>query len=203
MGRTFRTVTAPNYALKFPQAIKNWIVSGALKRSPEVIGLLQQSLGHSMKSVTAFPRLETIQVLEELRAQYPEIDLEILDTDFAGTAQQLNAYEEHLLRSTYVLCPRGTENYSFRAYEALSFGRVPVIIDTDVVLPPDIDWDRVALRVPYASLDKIYEVIRADYNSRSSTDFMKRQKEALAAIADVSSLNWIDDVARQIKSLSK
>jgi hypothetical protein len=53
---------------------------------------------------------------------------------------------------TYVVCPRGTENYSFRIYEALGRGKIPVIIDTDMVLPKEIDWDHLSIRIPYESL---------------------------------------------------
>ncbi len=50
MGRTFRSVTATNYALRSPQAIKNWIISGALNRTPEVAAFLQQSFGNPAKA---------------------------------------------------------------------------------------------------------------------------------------------------------
>jgi len=71
---------------------------------------------------------------------------------FSGSDREIDAYADHMAWSTYVLCPRGIENYSFRLYEALRMGRVPVIIDTHMVLPEGIDWAKVALIVPYRDL---------------------------------------------------
>lgn len=51
-------------------------------------------------------------------------------------------YVANMLESDYVLCVRGHGNYSYRFYEALCLGRIPVFVDTDCVLPYDfaIDW---------------------------------------------------------------
>ena len=37
---------------------------------------------------------------------------------------------------------RGAGNFSYRFYEALSFGRIPILIDTDTLLPlqTKIEW---------------------------------------------------------------
>lgn len=49
---------------------------------------------------------------------------------------------DNLNGSPYTLCMRGAGNFSVRFYEALALGRIPVLIDTDVVLPLEnkIDW---------------------------------------------------------------
>lgn len=51
-------------------------------------------------------------------------------------------FDDNLRSSTYALCVRGTGNFSARFYEALSFGRVPLFVDTHCVLPfeDQIDW---------------------------------------------------------------
>ena len=56
---------------------------------------------------------------------------------------------QNLLESDYILCARGNGNYSFRLYEALACGRIPLFIDTDCVLPFDfaIDWKRFGVWV--------------------------------------------------------
>ena len=62
------------------------------------------------------------------------MEIEIIDTKvFNRTEHEKNRYISHLERMTYVVCPRGVENFSIRVYEALKYGRVPVIIDTDMV----------------------------------------------------------------------
>jgi hypothetical protein len=47
--------------------------------------------------------------------------------------------------SEFVFCPRGTGNFSIRFYETLYYGRIPIIIDTDIVLPFSdlINWDEI------------------------------------------------------------
>jgi hypothetical protein len=60
-------------------------------------------------------------------------------------------YYSNMLSGSYTLCMRGGGNFSYRFYEALSFGRVPVLIDTDNVLPFEdhIDWDKYIMRISF------------------------------------------------------
>jgi hypothetical protein len=56
-------------------------------------------------------------------------------------------YAEVIARSKFVLCPRGHGPSSFRLYEALAAGRVPVVISNNWLAPPRIDWSRCIVRV--------------------------------------------------------
>lgn len=56
-------------------------------------------------------------------------------------------YETVTSRSKFVLCPRGHSPSSFRLYETLRAGRVPVVISDDWLPPPRVDWDACAIRV--------------------------------------------------------
>jgi hypothetical protein len=49
-----------------------------------------------------------------------------------------------------VLCSRGAGNFSYRLYEALSCGKIPIIIDTDISLPcyNVIDWEKFIITTP-------------------------------------------------------
>jgi len=46
---------------------------------------------------------------------------------------------ENILKSDYTICMRGVGNYSYRFYETLALGRVPIFINTDCQLP----WDEM------------------------------------------------------------
>jgi hypothetical protein len=105
-----------------------------------------------------------------------------------------------LQRNTYIVCPRGTENYSFRIYEALNSGRIPVIIDTDIVLPEQIDWRRLAIVVPYDSLKRIYDIILNDYELRSTEEFLERQQKAFSTMLSLRTMSWVTDVADKLLS---
>jgi hypothetical protein len=41
----------------------------------------------------------------------------------------------NLQNNIFILCPRGCGNFSYRFYETMCFGRIPVFINTDCVLP--------------------------------------------------------------------
>lgn len=51
-------------------------------------------------------------------------------------------YYTNLSNNKYTFCMRGAGNFSYRFYEALSFGRIPILIDTDTLLPlqTKIEW---------------------------------------------------------------
>ena len=70
-------------------------------------------------------------------------------------------YQEMMLRSKFILCPRGTGVSSFRLQEALMLGRVPVIISDEWTPPVGIDWDACALRVREADVDTLPALLEA------------------------------------------
>jgi hypothetical protein len=50
-------------------------------------------------------------------------------------AELRRQYVNNMVNSDFTLCARGTGNFSYRLYETMSAGRIPVFIDTDCVLP--------------------------------------------------------------------
>ena len=68
------------------------------------------------------------------------------DNSFFGKNNQVKKqrleFVGNLLDSDYILCPRGSGNYSFRFYEALSCGRILIFLNTQCVLPYnfEINW---------------------------------------------------------------
>jgi len=77
--------------------------------------------------------------------------------------QLRNEYVDHLMRNDYILCPRGAGNFSIRLYETMAAGRIPILIDTDLVMPfpEQIPWPEIAVWVPISDIDNIDEhVIR-------------------------------------------
>jgi hypothetical protein len=68
-------------------------------------------------------------------------------------------YRETLSRTRFVLCPRGRGTSSFRLYETLAAGRVPVIIADDWVPPEGPDWDRFVIRWPEGRRTGLIEML--------------------------------------------
>jgi hypothetical protein len=70
-------------------------------------------------------------------------------------------FYNNLLTGSFSLCMRGNGNFSYRLYEALSFGRIPILIDTDCVLPFSsiIDWSQHIIKVTEDQLCLLPELI--------------------------------------------
>lgn len=94
--------------------------------------------------------------------------------------QARKEYIDNMHSSNYVLAPKGDGNYSIRFYEALSLGRIPVLIDTNVVLPLEdkINYDSFIVRVPFKEIKNIDRIISDHYKQLDNSSFAEIQKEA-------------------------
>lgn len=80
---------------------------------------------------------------------------EVVDTTAAfiahssqnGDEEHRRAYRDQMMRSKFVLCPRGWGTSSYRMYETLAMGRVPVVLSDMWVPPTGPDWTKCILRV--------------------------------------------------------
>lgn len=148
-----------------------------------------------IKFALAFPRSESLEALVK-QADFP---VDVIDTGgFTGQQDARDRYVEAMLASTYVICPRGSENFSYRAYEALFFGRVPVIIDTHMVLPDAVPWREVGIVVPYEDLDRIADMIREDYEGHSAAQFRERQELGLKVMDELAQGHWLDRALQRV-----
>jgi hypothetical protein len=89
-------------------------------------------------------------------------------------------YVGNMLESDYVLCVRGIGNFSYRLYETLSMGRIPIFVDTDCVLPLDfdIDWRDHCVWVDAADIDRIGDRVLEFHESLTEAEFEERQRAA-------------------------
>ena len=71
-------------------------------------------------------------------------------------------YWNNMLDSPFILCIRGNGNFSVRFYETLALGRIPILIDTDCVLPlsNEIDWNKHCIIVSNGNSDRIAESVQ-------------------------------------------
>lgn len=174
-----------------PATFRRALLRGDYLKHPGLLAVLND-FNFSLKNLNTFARAETIRVLKQNNSRAA---IEVVDqAGFGGTDQEKQTFSDHLIRNTYVVCPRGIENFSFRVYEALRYGRVPVIIDTGMVLPREVDWDRVAIRLPYEKLSKMVDVVLHDYNSKTHAEFLDRQQCALDTIRYLDSDAWLDNL---------
>ena len=72
---------------------------------------------------------------------------------------------------------RGKGNYSYRFYETLAAGRIPVFVNTDSPLPlPDmVDWKAHCVWVEHDEVENIGEKILMFHESLSASEFEEIQ----------------------------
>jgi hypothetical protein len=88
-------------------------------------------------------------------------------------------YVANMVASDYVLCVRGAGNFSYRLYETLSCGRIPVFVDTDCVLPLDfaVDWREYCVWIDQTEIGQIGDRVAEFHEGLSDTDFADLQRE--------------------------
>ena len=98
--------------------------------------------------------------------------------DYSSLLEARLEYVRNIQESDYTLCVRGGGNFSYRLYETLSMGRIPLFVDTDCVLPLDfdIDWREYCLWVDEADIDRIGDRVLEFHESLDDAEFAERQR---------------------------
>jgi hypothetical protein len=96
---------------------------------------------------------------------------------YHGSFEYRGEYVQNTVASDFVLCTRGWGNFSFRLYESLCLGRIPIFVDTDCVLPFDelIDWHSLCVWVEQRDLDELPQIVREAYDAMDPAEFARRQ----------------------------
>lgn len=100
-----------------------------------------------------------------------------------GAGNQAQDYRsrfvQNILDADYVLCCRGSGNHSNRLYETLCCGRIPILIDTDCVLPLefDINWQDYCVYVKENEISAIDQKVAEFHAKLSPTRFVELQHE--------------------------
>lgn len=82
----------------------------------------------------------------------------------------------NLQNNIFILCPRGCGNFSYRFYETMCFGRIPVFINTDAVLPFEnlIDYKNDIVFVEENEIHLLPDIIK-QYCDKN--DLLEKQKK--------------------------
>ena len=80
-------------------------------------------------------------------------------------------FYSNIYQNNYTLCLRGYGNWSYRFYETLACGRIPVFVDTDCELPASsiINWKKYCVWVDSHDLEHIGDKI-LDFHSKHSPE---------------------------------
>lgn len=103
----------------------------------------------------------------------------------AATGRQRAEFARNLLESDYALVARGNGNFSFRLYEAMSAGTIPVFLDTDCCLPFDdaIPYRDLFVWVPAGDVRRVAEYV-LEYHSRLDEHSFNERRWQIRAIFD-------------------
>lgn len=110
-----------------------------------------------------------------------------------GQRDDDHEYIRTIHRSKFVLAPRGLGPSSWRLFETMRAGRVPVVISDTWVPPYGIDWEGVAVRVAEKDVSQIPERLEWLEPRAEAMGRLARQ----AYVANFSSLGAFDWVASQ------
>jgi hypothetical protein len=92
--------------------------------------------------------------------------------------QARREFVENIVDSDYVLAARGDGNWSMRFYEALCLGRIPVVVDTDIVLPYDflLPWRDYCVWIDRGDVDEIGERVMTFHERLTDGEFADLQR---------------------------
>lgn len=87
-----------------------------------------------------------------------------------------NDYVDHMIKSDFILCCRGAGNFSYRLYECMSLGKIPIIVNTDIVLPCDdvIIWKDIVIWVD--DIVNINHSINNYWSTITNEEYLKHQR---------------------------
>ncbi|MBC8755126.1 exostosin family protein [Kordia sp. YSTF-M3] len=88
-------------------------------------------------------------------------------------------FYENLNDSDYIFNLRGAGNFSVRFYQTLAMGRIPVLIDTDCLLPLEgiIDWTQHCIRIPQGKEHEMEQRLLEFHQNLTQEQFEHIQKE--------------------------
>jgi len=110
-----------------------------------------------------------------------------IDTDFiirqSFWAKEINEkiaiseFNDNMSRNLFGFTSRGSGNFSYRFYQILSMGRIPVLLDTDCVLPYEniIDYKKHSLIIDSLDIGNIDNILLEYYNNKNKEDLYKTQ----------------------------
>ena len=93
-------------------------------------------------------------------------------------------FTDNIINSHFTVCNRGRGNFSMRFYQTLSAGRIPILIDTDMVFPfeKEIDWHSIII-IGSCENDVINKILDW-WNNRNIEDIQVKCKEVYDSFFD-------------------
>jgi len=139
------------------------------------VGSVTQNIPNTWASVSHNIRMKMLEVLinkEEyvLKPKHWSPDVK---------TERQNLFIETTSRSKFTLCPRGYGATSFRLYEAMQLGSIPVYIYYNKPFIPfanKVNWDDIAILVDFKDIDNLDNILKSISNKRQEYMLSKIKK---------------------------
>jgi len=87
-------------------------------------------------------------------------------------------YANNIMNTDYTIVTRGGGNFSYRLFEVLSCGRIPIFVDSDTPIPFDniVDWKKYFVWVDERDVKYIPDVVDNFHKAMNNDEFVELQK---------------------------
>jgi len=91
--------------------------------------------------------------------------------------KRVNDFYENMYGTDYTLCMRGYGNWSYRFYQTLACGRIPVFVDTECVLPDigSADWKEYCVWINSTDIRNAGDIIARFHSAMAAGEFSDLQ----------------------------
>lgn len=181
--------------LKFSDSMINWM-AGSL--------FINRNLNLGRRRLIA--RLVRKKIINEVRkAKNLQTFLIERKGDFYSLSleekkSQRAEYIESIENNAYILAMRGDDNACYQLWEVMSAGRIPVLIDTNRLLPElkGMKWEDFCVIVPFSEVHRIGDYIQAFHDRLSDDDFAEVCRKSRAAFDQLLPHNFVIRILEKI-----
>lgn len=116
--------------------------------------------------------------------------------------QARSEFIDNLRNNLFNLCMRGAGNFSYRLYETMMMGRIPIIIDSNQVFPFEdkIDYEGCAIVIEESEIDYLEGYIDAwlSINGNSLTELQTHNRQLWEKY--LSPLGWLSNFSLELEA---
>lgn len=173
---------------------------------------LKRGVSPYLKIPNFLPAWERARILRKLQATDLKTDFILRSRYKAGVSSQEakekveGEFYKNIDNSLFTVCVRGMGNYSVRFYQTLAMGRIPILIDTDCVLPfrSEISYEKFILKIPFKDRFQIGQYVNYFVSSKTEGDLVRMQEMARECwLKHFQHDGMLSDLAIQMTSLSE
>jgi hypothetical protein len=122
-----------------------------------------------------------------------------IEDAWSGQSDGDARYADILSRSKFVLCPRGRGPSTWRLFETMRSGRVPVIISDEWMEPKGIDWSACSVRIKEKDIGTI--PVRLEQLEGRAEQMGSAARDAWDQhFSETGSFEWVADACERIQS---